>query len=193
MSVSDWDNEYARLARAASQLRTTGIVSQPSDRNALTVGLQRLDQSLSNLPLQPTEIQRRRRLIQHLLQTTNTTTTTTNPSTESSLVTPPATTTTTSSSVMAMAMRQQDAMIDELAVGVGRLKTQTAAISEEATMHNRLLNQMDEGLDAAYAGLEDETRRAATLREDQSVWKLQLIVAGLVVLLILEIFLGLTP
>jgi hypothetical protein len=94
---------------------------------------------------------------------------------------------------MAMAMRQQDAMIDELAVGVGRLKTQTAAISEEASMHNRLLNQMDEGLDAAYAGLEDETRRAATLREDQSVWKLQLTVAGLVVLLILEIFLGLTP
>ena len=92
-----------------------------------------------------------------------------------------------------LAMRQQDEMLDQLATGVGKLKTQTAGIHDEATMHVNLITEMESGLDAAQVGLQDETRRAAALREDQSVWKLQLIVGALFVLLILEIFMGLTP
>jgi hypothetical protein len=194
MSVAEWDNEYARLARAASQLRTTGLLTGANDVRSLQHGLQRLEADLLSLPLQAGEVQRRRRLVQHLQQTS---TSALGPITQPPSFgggdrgvqpAPPQ-----QQSQMATAMRQQDDMIDQLAVGVGRLKAQSAAIGEEAGMHVNLLNEMDTGLDAAYAGLEDETRRAASLREDQSVWKLQLIVAGLLVLLILEIFMGLTP
>ena len=59
-------------------------------------------------------------------------------------------------------------------------------------MHVNLLNDMESNLDAAHAGLEGETRRAAQLREDQSVWRLQLTVAGLSVLLVLLILMGLS-
>lgn len=182
MSIADWDNEYARLARAASQMRTTGILTGSGDVRSLQQGLQRLDGALENLSLQQGEVQRRRRLIQHLQQTS----------------------TGTASSVgnggggqqqsqMAMAMRQQDDMIDDLAVGVNRLKNQTVAIGDEAKLHVNLLSDMETNLDAAHAGLEGETRRAAKLKEDQSIWRLQLIVAGLSVILILLIFLGLSP
>eukprot|EP00339_Tiarina_fusa_P004480 CAMPEP_0117031420 /NCGR_PEP_ID=MMETSP0472-20121206/22584_1 /TAXON_ID=693140 ORGANISM="Tiarina fusus, Strain LIS" /NCGR_SAMPLE_ID=MMETSP0472 /ASSEMBLY_ACC=CAM_ASM_000603 /LENGTH=112 /DNA_ID=CAMNT_0004739739 /DNA_START=306 /DNA_END=644 /DNA_ORIENTATION=+ len=95
-------------------------------------------------------------------------------------------------SQMAMAMRQQDDMIDELAVGVSRLRDQTQVIGDEARMHVNLLNDMETNLDAAHAGLESETRRAAQLKEDQSVWRLQLTVAGLSVLLVLLILMGLS-
>ena len=94
---------------------------------------------------------------------------------------------------MAMAMQQQDAMIDELAVGVGRLRDQTQVIGDEARMHVNLLNDMEQNLDTAYDGLDAETRRAARLKEDQSVWRLQLIVAGMFVLFVLLFFMGMSP
>lgn len=182
MSIAEWDNEYARLARAASQIRS-GVGSADA-QSGLPAGLQRLDAALDRLPLQPTEIQRRRRLVQHLQQTT----------------------TTTSGggggvgggqsqaqTQMQLAMQNQDAMIDDLAVGVGRLKYQTHAIHDEAGMHVNLLNEMETNLDSAQEGLEDETRRAARLKEDKSVWRLQLIVAGLSILLVLLILMGITP
>lgn len=189
MSVSDWDNEYARLARMASQLRTVGIPKQPSDIMTLQNALQQLEYTLSTLPLQPSEIQRRKRLIQHLQQTTATAqgidfgTTNNNSQQQPSQ----------QQTQMTMALRQQDDMIDELAMGVGRLKTQTIAIGDETRLHVNLLNDMDSNLDSAQESLLQQTTRATKLREDQSVWRLQLIVAGLFVLLILLIFLGLTP
>jgi len=181
MSVSEWDNEYARLARAASQMRTTGIVTGSNDARSLQQSLSRLEASLDSLPLQPAEIQRRKRLIQHLQQTA----VSGGDGSGAGGV--------GEQSQMAMAMQQQDSMIDELAVGVGRLKNQSAAINDEARLHVNLLNDMDTNLDAARSGLEDETRRAARLKEDQSIWRLQLIVAGLFILLVLLIVMGLSP
>lgn len=176
-TVSDWDNEYARMARAASQLRTAGLSTSTGDVQALQTGLQRLERSLDSLSSLPaTEVQRRRRLIQHLKQTS--VVDTTGGSTKSQ---------------MQMAMQQQDLLIDDLAVGMGRLKNQTSAIHEEANLHVNLLNDMDTNLDSARDGLEDETRRAARLREDQSVWRLQMIVAALLILLVLLILMGLSP
>ena len=58
-------------------------------------------------------------------------------------------------------MWQQDDMIDELAVGVLRLRDQTQVIGEESRMHVNLLIDMETYLDAAHAGLENETRGAA--------------------------------
>ena len=177
LTISEWDNEYARLARVASQMRS-GVSTR--DAAGLPAALQRLQSSLDQLPLQPTEIQRRRRLVQHLQQTSGGST---------GGGAPPG----TAQTQMQLAMQQQDLMIDELAAGVGRLKHQTHAIHDEAGMHVNLLNEMEGNLDAAQIGLEDETRRAARLKEDQSVWRLQLIVAGLSILLVLLILAGITP
>ena len=180
-TIAEWDNEYVRLARVASQLRSGLLVGGSSEN--LPAGLQRLQAALTQLPLPPTEVQRRRRLVQHLQQTsgpTGSSTTTMNTSSGPQ-------------TQMQLAMQHQDALIDELAVGVGRLKDQTVAIHDEAGMHVNLLNEMEGNLDSAQQGLEDETRRAARLREDQSVWRLQLIVAGLSILLVLEILMGLSP
>ena len=182
LEVNEWDNEYARLARAASQLRTQGLVVSGGDQQrSLQQGLSRLESSLNTLPLPPSELQRRRRLVQHLMQSGS------NPGTPagSSAGGMP-------QSAMAMAMVQQDGMIDELAAGVSRLKNQTHLIGEEANLHVNLMNDMENNLDAAQMGLEGETRRAAQLKADQSVWRLQLIVAGECVLLVLLILMGIS-
>ena len=92
----------------------------------------------------------------------------------------------------AAALRQQDDMIDDLAIGVGRLKTQTSLIHQEANAHVRLLDEMDHNVDLANQGLEDETRRAMRLKEETSVWRLHLVIVGLSVLLFLLILMGLS-
>ena len=198
--VAEWDNEYARLARAASQMRTQGLATQAGDAQSLQVGLQRLEQQLNSLSttttttsMPPAEIQRRRRLIQHLRQQQQ--------QQGGGGYQPPTVggeqqqpqQQQQPQSRMAVAMRQQDDMIDELAVGVGRLKNQTVAIGDEARMHVNLLNDMETNLDTAVIGLDEETRRATRLRQDQSLWRLQLIVAGLFILLVLLILMGLSP
>jgi hypothetical protein len=193
-SASVWDDEYARLARAASQLRTQGLTSSNDQQRQLHVGLSRLDASLTSLSLPAVEVQRRRRLVQGLQQQQqpppqqrpNSTNNNHNHNNMSNNNAPQ------QQSQMATAMRQQDDMIDQLATGVSRLRDQTQVIGDEAHMHNRLLGDMEENLDAAHAGLEGETRRAAQLKEDQSVWKLQLTVAGLSVLLVLLILMGIS-
>jgi hypothetical protein len=180
--VNEWDNEYARLARAASQLRTQGLVSGGDQQRSLQQGLARLEAQLRTLPLPPAEMERRRRLVQHLQQSGSQPGA---PAGSAIGLGPP-------QSAMAMAMRQQDGMIDELAAGVSRLKQQTHLIGEEANMHVNLMSDMEANLDAAQAGLESETRRAAQLKQDQSVWRLQLVVAGECVLLVLLILMGIS-
>lgn len=182
MSIADWDNEYARLARAASQMRTSGFVSANGDVQSLQQGLQRLEDELSQYNLPHAEVQRRRRLIQHLRSQQ-----------PAAGYQPPQHTSNAPLSQTALAMQRQDDLIDDLAIGVGRLKNQTSAIGDEAKMHVNLLGDMENNLDAAQHSLQEETRRAMRLREDSSVWRLQLIVAGLAVLLVFLILMGLTP
>ena len=194
-AVTEWDNEYARVSRIASQFRTQGLnkhaASQGSSQaepRQLFQHITRLDESLSTLPLPLNQIQRRRRLLQHLRGHRIESMSAANngdyrpPSEQGG-----------GQSQMAMAMQQQDAMNDELAVGVGRLRDQTQVIGDEARMHVNLLNDMEQNLDTAYDGLDAETRRAARLKEDQSVWRLQLIVAGMFVLFVLLFFMGMSP
>jgi len=50
---------------------------------------------------------------------------------------------------------------------------------------------MDEDIEAARLGLETETARAMKLKEDQSVWRLYMIIVGLSILLFLLIMTGL--
>lgn len=195
-SVNDWDNDYARVARIASQLRTQGLNNShnssfstgQAEHRTLFQQITRLDESLSTLPLPAAQIQRRRRLLQHLRGHRIETMMNSN----SGDYQPPSSDGAGQSQI-SMAMQQQDAMIDELAVGVGRLRDQTQVIGDEARMHVDLLGDMEQNLDVAYDGLDAETRRAARIKEDQSVWRLQLIVAGLFVLFVLLFFLGMSP
>lgn len=193
-AVNEWDNDYARVARIASQFRTQGLnknnsSSGQAEPRQLFQHITRLDESLSTLPLLQSQIKRRRRLLQHLrghrIESMN--------ANNSGDYRPPSMDGGQPQSQMAMAMQQQDAMIDELAVGVGRLRDQTQVIGDEARMHVDLLNNMEQNLDSANDGLDAETRRAARLKEDQSVWRLQLIVAGLCILFILLFFTGMSP
>lgn len=193
LEVNEWDNEYARLARIASQLRSSAASpGSPApagiDPQQLLVHLNRLDGQLNSLPLSAPEVQRRRRLIQHLQQQQG------GGGGGVDLLGSPAPGGFggQQQSTMSMAMRQQDDMIDELAMGVGRLRDQTQLIGDEARMHVNLLGDMEQNLDAAHNGLEAETRRAAQLKEDQSVWRLQLTVAGLSILLILLLLAGIS-
>jgi len=190
--VNEWDNDYAKVARIASQFRTQGLKKssghQQAEPRQLFQHITRLDEALSTLPLPAPQIQRRRRLLQHLrghrIEGIMS---------GSGDYRPPSADGGQQQSQMAVAMQQQDAMIDELAVGVGRLRDQTQVIGDEARMHVDLLNDMEGNLGSAYDGLDAETRRAARLKEDQSVWRLQLIVAGLFVLFVLLFFLGMSP
>jgi uncharacterized phage infection (PIP) family protein YhgE len=199
-SINGWDNEYARLARAASQLRTVSPnnnnmnAQQRQDQaSSIQTGLNRLDTQLHNLEssmsVSSAEASRRRTLLEGLRTQLSEITGTTN---------------TTSGgggggggygrgeSATAAALRHQDDMIDDLAVGVGRLKTQTHMIHDESRAHVRLLDEMDNNVDLANQGLEEETRRAMRLREEKSVWRLHLIIVGLSVLLFLLILMGLS-
>lgn len=201
--VNDWDNEYARLARIASQLRSSSSAGNSGAATAadLQTHLSRLEGQLNSdtlllTGLSQAEIQRRRRLVQHLQSGNN------NSGSAGGSYSAPSSLGAAGGqapqqqaqqmSQMQMAMRQQDDMIDNLAVGIGRLRDQTQLIGDEARMHVNLLGDMEGNLEEAHQGLESETRRAARLREDQSVWRLQLTVAGLSVLLVLLILMGIS-
>jgi hypothetical protein len=197
-SVSDWDNEYARLARQASQLRSVGGASSSAvsssleaDRRALIRNVQRLQQSLyTDLKpfLTPSDLQRRSRLVNHLQQQQS------QPSSSSLNSNNQYSQTNTAATTAAgAALQQQDEMLDDLANGVERLKHQSLLIGDEAKLHLNLLGDMENHVDIAQSGLEGETRRADHLRQNNtSIWKLQMIVVALAIVLVLLILTGLT-
>lgn len=195
-SINGWDNEYARLARAASQLRTVSPnnnnmnAQQRQDQaSSIQTGLNRLDTQLHNLEssmsVSSAEASRRRTLLEGLRTQLSEITGTTSGGGGGGYGG-------RGESATAAALRHQDDMIDDLAVGVGRLKTQTHMIHDESRAHVRLLDEMDNNVDLANQGLEEETRRAMRLREEKSVWRLHLIIVGLSVLLFLLILMGLS-
>mmetsp|Transcript_14498 Transcript_14498/g.29944 ORF Transcript_14498/g.29944 Transcript_14498/m.29944 type:complete len:107 (-) Transcript_14498:46-366(-) len=93
---------------------------------------------------------------------------------------------------MQQALHQQDASLDELSAGMDRLKNTTQAIHEEATEQTRLLGGMEGEADEAQSELDaDIALTQARIKEDKSVWKLQLIVVALSALLVLILFQGL--
>lgn len=210
MSLAAWDDEYARISRAASQLRATpghGINQpHPTARahqiRSVQTGLARLKSNLINIRnsglVNSAEIQRRLGLIDNLEAQCGSSVSSGSGATGDLLGmggdTAGGQTNSyhgASKTLAAQALRHQDEMIDELAVGVSRLKDQTLLINDEANMQNRMLSDMDTDVEYARSGLEAETLRAMKLKEDQSVWRLYLIIAGLSILLFLLIMTGL--
>lgn len=207
-SISAWDDEYARISRAASQLRTSSTHQpHPSARQhqirSVRTGLSRLKSSITSMSnsglLNSSDVQRRLGLIKNLEQQVGLPNgggsgmNNVSPDADLLGLEPSRATDAVGGnmSMASLAMRHQDDMIDELATGVSRLRDQTMMINEEAGMQNRILEGMDGDVERATQGLEAETMRALKLKEDQSVWRLYLIIAGLSILLFLLIMSGL--
>lgn len=198
-SVSNWDDEYARLARVASQLRSNHGGNQQQQQSVLT-GLDRLksqlDSTLSRM-IPPADVSRRRVLIDNLSRQINNNGgggdadllgySSSSQQTNQQQQQPPS-----SMSLSAQALRRQDDMIDELAGGVARLKDQTQLIHEETGLQNRLIDDMGHDVELAQAGIEAETARALKLKEDRSVWRLYCIIMGLTILLFWLIITGIS-
>lgn len=208
-AISEWDDDYARLARAASQLRVSNTSSsfnqnlplgtRDNQMSSLKTGLGRLTTQLRTIEqsrsLNSSEIARRRNLVDNLSRQVDA---------MGGGVGKTSAMGTGSSGYAGggmglgaqtqtqMALKQQDDMIDELAAGVGRLKDQSRMINDESKLHTKLLDEMDADVEKAHQGMENETRRAAKLKEETSVWRLYMIIAGLFLLLIILILTGLS-
>ena len=193
-SVSNWDDEYARLARVASQLRSNHGGNQQQQQSVLT-GLDRLksqlDSTLSRM-IPPADVSRRRVLIDNLSRQINNGGGDADLLGYSSSSQPQPQQQQPSMSLSAQALRRQDDMIDELAGGVARLKDQTRLIHEETGLQNRLIDDMGHDVELAQAGIEAETARALKLKEDRSVWRLYCIIMGLTILLFWLIITGIS-
>ena len=193
-SVSNWDDEYARLARIASQLRSNHGGNQQQQQSVLT-GLDRLksqlDSTLSRM-IPPADVSRRRVLIDNLSRQINNGGGDADLLGYSSSSQPQPQQQQPSMSLSAQALRRQDDMIDELAGGVARLKDQTRLIHEETGLQNRLIDDMGHDVELAQAGIEAETARALKLKEDRSVWRLYCIIIGLTILLFWLIITGIS-
>ena len=199
-TVSQWDDDYARLARASSQLRTTNtnmnlpMGSRNNQIDSIKSGLDRLQTRLTELQqnqvISAYEANRRNNLIGNLSRQIDNT-----------ARDAPSTNTYTGvagygngqmQSTTMSALNQQDQMLDELSVGMGRLKDQTQLIHDETRLHNRLLDDMEQNVDKAHVGMENETRRAEQLKKNTSLWRLYVTIAVLFLLLIILILAGLS-
>ena len=214
-ALASWDDEYARLARAVSQLRTSGGTTatmaggRDHQASSIRAGLDRLGGELRNMEVMravaPAEIGRRRALVEGLRGQVdgivgggagggN------NGAVD--LLSSPNPGSTAGSSTAGgyggqrmtatHALRQQDDMLADLSTGVSRLKDQTYAIHDETRLHNRLLDEMEGDVDLARQGMEEGALRAAKVKEERNLWRLYMIIAGLSVLLFLLILMGLS-
>jgi len=216
----EWDDQYAKLARISSQLNSHGL--DPSSRGkqllSLRDGLEDLNRKLVGMEeasshansfgsnvnkrsfLTPAECSRRRLLMDGLgkkydnLMSGNSNS---NVKTYSTFGSDNGSIGSGNNSNMGVSKRtsalsQQDAMLDELAAGVGKLKDTTRVVGAEAKYHVNLLNDMERDMEIAQGGLADETNNALKLKESQSVWRLYLYILGLSLLMLLLILCGIS-
>ena len=213
-TLASWDDEYARLARAVSQLRTSGGTTatmaggRDHQASSIRAGLDRLGGELRNMEMMravaPAEIGRRRALVEGLRGQVDGIVGGGNGGNNGAvdLLSSPNPGSTAGSSAgggyggqrmtATHALRQQDDMLADLSTGVSRLKDQTYAIHDETRLHNRLLDEMEGDVDLARQGMEEGALRAAKVKEERNLWRLYMIIAGLSVLLFLLILMGLS-
>jgi hypothetical protein len=89
-------------------------------------------------------------------------------------------------------MEAQDDLLLSLGEGVGRLKTTAGLINEEATLHSKLLDDMDGDVEKAQSTLVAETRHAMKIRQESSVCRLYLVIMALVALMVMLLVLGMS-
>mmetsp|Transcript_9503 Transcript_9503/g.26640 ORF Transcript_9503/g.26640 Transcript_9503/m.26640 type:complete len:219 (+) Transcript_9503:361-1017(+) len=216
-TLASWDDEYARLAWAVSQLRTAGGTTatmaggRDHQTSSIRAGLDRLTAELRSMEtmraVAPAEVGRRRALVEGLRgQVNGIVGRGSGGNGPVDLLSSPNPGSTAGDSATTgggggygaqrmtatHALRQQDDMLADLSTGVSRLKDQTYAIHDETRLHNRLLDEMEGDVDLARQGMEEGALRAAKVREERNLWKLYMIIAGLSVLLFLLILMGLS-
>ena len=218
-TASAWDNDYAQLARISSQLNVKG--QEPSTRShrisTFRDGLENLNRKLlemeqaskqassfgsnvnQRLYLTPDECARRRTLLEGLGKKYDSLVSGDGNDPFTTSAQPTYSTFGSDHSIggtgikqRTSALVQQDAMLDELAAGVGKLKDTSRIIGEEAKHHVNLLNDMERDMEGARGGLAEETNNALKLKEDQSVWRLHLVICGLSTLMFFLILCGIS-
>jgi len=202
--IAEWDDSYAKLARAASQLRANGgnssknlaMGSREDQKMSIRAGLERLYTRLNTVQesrlLSQADVLRRRNLVDNLtrqvggkvpdyLEGKNHTN-----GLGRSAGQPQQ-----HLSQTQMALQQQDEMLNELSIGVGNLKDQANIIYDEGKSHNKLLDEMESNMSDAQMKILAETERAQTISEDKSLWRLKMYIAGLSVIMVILILTGL--
>lgn len=84
-------------------------------------------------------------------------------------------------------MRSQDALLDEIGSGVDRLFRQAQLINEEASVHVRLLDSLDDSVDVAARALREEAKHASEVRSRSQSCYLYMCVAAEVLVIVLLI------
>lgn len=84
-------------------------------------------------------------------------------------------------------LRTQDALIDEIGSGVDRLFHKAQLIGEEASVHSRLLDNLEDNVDVAARALREEAKHASEVRGRAQSCYLYMCVAAEVLIIVLLI------
>ena len=87
-----------------------------------------------------------------------------------------------------MIMKQQDQMLGEISVGVDRLKHKAGAINQEVNLQGRLLDDLEENVEAGITGLHEEAEHAAKVREKSRIYSMYVCVVLEFITLLILIF-----
>ena len=82
-------------------------------------------------------------------------------------------------------LKQQDAILSQINVGVDRLFHQAVNIGEEASVHSRLLDSLDDNVDVTQRALKEEAKHAEVIREKTRFFYLYLCIAFEVIVIVL--------
>ena len=185
-----WMDRFQRLGDRVKALRSGGVGVESSEAGrmdrelaALESDLQRMEASPIDYFVSGSEVARRRTLLTNL----------------GAQIASAKSSDFVGSGNQADAMRQrqkdimklQEGMIEDIGKGVERMSMQAHRIQDEASLHVRLLDEMDVDVEAATTGLRAEARHAEAVRLKSQTCYLYIIIAVLFTILLFLIIMGL--
>ena len=84
----------------------------------------------------------------------------------------------------------QDEMITEIGVGVEKLHHVAVAIGDEARIHTRLLDDLDETVEIATTALQAESKHAEAIKEKSKICYMYICIAVQVIVIVLLLILA---
>ncbi|GMI52776.1 hypothetical protein ScalyP_jg7265 [Parmales sp. scaly parma] len=197
-TTNDWDEDYKRAQSALTQLRAnpsrkSNLDSIASAFDRLSIRLKQMEKAPFDFNISHSEVARKVVQIESMRSQLDSCRST---NSNSNYISNPEPDSDSSRNAVLqtsqMVMSAQDDMLSELADGVSRLKDQSYMINDESKFHVRLLDDMDVDVEKATAGLRAEARHAQKIRQESSVCKLYIIIAGLTALLCFLIVMGIS-
>jgi len=198
--ASQWSSQYDGLKRALISRRSTGIPLTRDEIQGHSLGLDRLHAQLRTMTGAPeehglaaSEIARREVLLDNLraIMLKGSPPAPTSAASSFSSVQPnsvynPSDISTKGLSVQReMALKEQDAIISQIGTGVDRLFMQAVTIGEEASIHSRLLDSLDDNVEVTQRALKEEAKHAELIREKSRSFYLYLCIAFEIIVLVL--------